>query len=95
MAHLSSVEFQPLRIAVLTVSDTRSLATDTSGQTLIEGLEAAGHQLHERALVIELAALLPEHADMETVLLVGSRATRAFRHGEAMRVFTPRGYGAA
>ena len=49
----------------------------------------------ERALVIELAALLPEHADMETVLLVGSRATRAFRHGEAMRVFTPRGYGAA
>ena len=53
MAHLSSVEFQPLRIAVLTVSDTRSLATDTSGQTLIEGLEAAGHQLHERALVID------------------------------------------
>ena len=53
MAHLSSVEFHSLRIAVLTVSDTRSQATDTSGQTLIEGLEAAGHQLHERALVID------------------------------------------
>jgi molybdenum cofactor biosynthesis protein B len=53
MAHLSSADFQALRIAVLTVSDTRSLATDTSGQTLIEGLEAAGHALVERALVID------------------------------------------
>lgn len=53
MAHLSSAEFQALRIAVLTVSDTRTLATDSSGQTLIEGLEAAGHALVERALVID------------------------------------------
>ena len=53
MAHLSSGDFQSLRIAVLTVSDTRSLATDTSGQTLIENLEAAGHALVERALVID------------------------------------------
>lgn len=51
MAHLSSDAFHSLRIAVLTVSDTRTLATDTSGQTLIEGLEAAGHALFERAIV--------------------------------------------
>ncbi len=51
MAHLSNAEFQPLRIAVLTVSDTRTLETDTSGQALIDGLSAAGHQLAERALV--------------------------------------------
>ncbi|MCY1272395.1 Molybdenum cofactor biosynthesis protein B [compost metagenome] len=51
MGHLSSAEFQSLRIAVLTVSDTRTLATDTSGQTLAEHLEAAGHALFERALV--------------------------------------------
>lgn len=53
MAHLSSSEFQALRIAVLTVSDTRTQATDTSGQTLIDGLEAAGHALVDRALVID------------------------------------------
>ena len=51
MPHLSSVDFQPLRIAVLTVSDTRSLETDTSGKTLLDGLQTAGHQLADRALV--------------------------------------------
>ena len=33
--------FVPLNIAVLTVSDTRTLDTDTSGQTLVDRLEAA------------------------------------------------------
>lgn len=51
MAHLSNPEFQALRIAVLTVSDTRNLATDVSGQTLIEALENDGHALYERSLV--------------------------------------------
>lgn len=40
-----------LRIAVLTVSDTRTLADDTSGATLVELLERAGHRLAERRLV--------------------------------------------
>lgn len=53
MAHLAQVEFQSLRIAVLTVSDTRSFATDTSGQTLISLLEDAGHALAARDLVID------------------------------------------
>ncbi|WP_225786585.1 molybdenum cofactor biosynthesis protein B [Pseudomonas sp. Marseille-P8916] len=51
MAHLASREFQALRIAVLTISDTRTLANDGSGQALVDGLEEAGHILHERALV--------------------------------------------
>ncbi|MGQ7958021.1 molybdenum cofactor biosynthesis protein B [Pseudomonas sp. SP16.1] len=51
MAHLANPEFQALRIAVLTVSDTRNLSTDGSGQTLIGALEEAGHALYERALV--------------------------------------------
>src|SRR5690606_38573762 len=51
MAHLSNPEFQALRIAVLTISDTRTLVTDGSGQTLADCLEAAGHALYERALV--------------------------------------------
>lgn len=42
--------FIPVHIAVLTVSDTRTLATDTSGATLVERIEKAGHVVAERAL---------------------------------------------
>ncbi|MEN9849622.1 MAG: hypothetical protein RL368_2362 [Pseudomonadota bacterium] len=38
-------EFIPLNIAILTVSDSRTEANDTSGQTLVERLSAAGHKL--------------------------------------------------
>ncbi|MDX1398298.1 MAG: molybdenum cofactor biosynthesis protein B [Oceanospirillum sp.] len=41
----------PLNIAVLTVSDTRTLETDKSGDTLIKCLEEAGHKLGDRAIV--------------------------------------------
>lgn len=50
MSHASK-EFQPLSIAVLTVSDTRDFSSDTSGDALQTNLEEAGHRLHERALV--------------------------------------------
>ena len=40
-----------LAIALLTVSDTRSLADDSSGDALQQALLAAGHQLQERQLV--------------------------------------------
>lgn len=43
-------EFKPLRIAVLTVSDSRTEETDTSGEALAQSLEAAGHQLAERRI---------------------------------------------
>ena len=43
--------FIPLEIAVLTVSDTRSIETDTSGQYLIDALIGAGHTLAERQIV--------------------------------------------
>lgn len=43
--------FRPLRIAVLTVSDSRTLAEDRSGDTLVERLRAAGHELADRVLV--------------------------------------------
>ena len=44
-------EFTPLAIAVLTVSDSRRLEEDVSGQTLVERLTAAGHRLAVRQLV--------------------------------------------
>jgi molybdenum cofactor biosynthesis protein B len=43
--------FIPVRIAVLTVSDTRALADDTSGDTLGQMIQAAGHELAARAIV--------------------------------------------
>jgi molybdenum cofactor biosynthesis protein B len=46
-----SRQFIPLKIAVLTVSDTRSLADDKSGGTLAERIEKAGHALAGRAIV--------------------------------------------
>ena len=46
-----SRSFVPLAIAVLTVSDTRSLAEDRSGDVLAERLTKAGHRLADRAVV--------------------------------------------
>ncbi|MQP65499.1 molybdenum cofactor biosynthesis protein B [Niveispirillum sp. SYP-B3756] len=43
--------FLPVNIAVLTVSDTRDLTTDKSGDTLAERLTADGHNLADRAIV--------------------------------------------
>jgi len=40
-----------LKIAVLTVSDTRTEETDKSGKTLVERLTAAGHELAEKAIL--------------------------------------------
>ncbi len=41
----------PLSLCVLTVSDSRTLAEDSSGDYLVASLEAEGHRLHERALL--------------------------------------------
>lgn len=51
MSHNAEAVFVPLNIAVLTVSDTRSLATDTSGQLFVDRLTVAGHNLAERVLL--------------------------------------------
>ncbi len=46
-----SLPFVPVHIAVLTVSDTRTLETDTSGATLAARIEQAGHRCVSRAVV--------------------------------------------
>lgn len=48
-----SLTFYPLRIAVLTVSDSRTEKTDTSGALLTERLTAAGHELAGKAIVTD------------------------------------------
>lgn len=47
----ASIAFVPVRIAVLTVSDTRTAETDTSGDTLVGRIRDAGHALAARAIV--------------------------------------------
>ena len=76
MSHKTPKPFYPLNIAILTVSDTRTLADDTSGQYLEDAVCAAGHHLAARtlrqlktdneiatldALIADSAALLRQH----------------------------------
>ena len=53
-----SLEFKPVRIAVLTISDSRSATDDRSGDTLVELLTAAGHILAARAIIPDEKALI-------------------------------------
>jgi molybdenum cofactor biosynthesis protein B len=45
--------FQPVHIAVLTVSDSRTEANDTSGRTLVELIQRDGHKVVDRAIVTD------------------------------------------
>ena len=53
--------FLPVRIAVLTVSDTRTKANDKSGDTLVERLTGAGHILGPRAICPDDRAAIAAH----------------------------------
>lgn len=73
-----SKEFIPVRIAVLTVSDTRGIADDRSGDTLVQRIEGAGHILADRMLVRDerdaIAAQLREwveNPDVDVVISTG------------------------
>jgi molybdopterin adenylyltransferase len=59
-----SRKFIPLHIAVLTISDTRSLADDKSGTTLADRLMASGHKLAAREIVTD---------DVETIRAAAKR----------------------
>lgn len=71
-------QFVPLNIAVLTVSDSRTLENDSSGQFLVDALAEAGHRLHERKLLrderyairAQVAAWIAD-ADVHGVLITG------------------------
>ena len=51
MSKTFTQDFVPLNIAVLTVSDTRTEETDTSGQTLVSKLTDAGHRLADKKIL--------------------------------------------
>jgi molybdenum cofactor biosynthesis protein B len=71
-------EFQPVRIAVLTVSDTRGPADDKSGDTLVERLTAASHILADRAIerddldaIVERLAFWISDPEIDVVITTG------------------------
>ncbi|WP_282027233.1 molybdenum cofactor biosynthesis protein B [Ruegeria faecimaris] len=55
-----SKKFIPVRIALLTVSDTRTLPEDRSGQTLVDRIRAAGHLVADRKILPDERAQIAE-----------------------------------
>ncbi len=93
-----------LRIAVLTVSDTRSLETDTSGALIVSRVCAAGHGIAARAIVADepdrMRPLLIDWRDrpeIDAVLVTGgtgvSPRDRTFETVSALLTRTLPGYG--
>ncbi len=77
-------ELVPLRIAVLTVSDTRTTDTDVSGRTAIERLRTAGHDVVAHAIVRDdlepLRAVLKGYIDdpaVDVVITTGGTGVTA------------------
>ena len=72
--------FRAVNIAVLTVSDTRGLAEDRSGQVLVERIEGAGHRVADRRIVHDeraeiVAALERWIADPEVDAVIATGGT--------------------
>ncbi len=70
--------FIPVNIAVMTVSDTRTLANDTSGDTLVERIGKAGHHVAARVLEKDDSGLIEAHLrrwiadpDIDVVITTG------------------------
>lgn len=84
-----SLTFHPLRIAVLTVSDSRTEETDKSGRLLADRLVAAGHELAGKAIVTDDVEAIRsqvrawvDDADVDVIISTGGT-------GFAPRDFTP------
>jgi molybdenum cofactor biosynthesis protein B len=75
----TDAKFIPLRIAVITISDSRTADNDTSGDYLAESLQAEGHHLARRKIVqddryvlrAEISALIADR-DIDVILTTGS-----------------------
>lgn len=73
-------DFLPVRIAVLTVSDTRQMADDKSGQVLVDRIAAAGHLLADRRILPDERAQIADQlrawcADEEVDVVISTGGT--------------------
>src|SRR3954470_23867041 len=83
--------FLPLSIALLTVSDTRSLTDDRSGDVLVERLNKAGHRLAGRAVVTDDIAAIQAKVRGWIADPAGDVAITPGRAGFPARHVTPEG----
>jgi molybdenum cofactor biosynthesis protein B len=88
-----SRRFVPVNIAVMTVSDTRDASNDTSGDTLVARIEAAGHVVAGRAIIRDDAGLIERQlrawvADQDIDVVVTTGGT-----GITGRDVTPEAFG--
>jgi molybdopterin adenylyltransferase len=81
---MSERAFEPVRVAVVTVSDTRTPTTDVSGQTVADRLTFAGHRVAERSIVRdeldEIRAVLRRFVDdpeVDVVIATGGTGVTA------------------
>jgi hypothetical protein len=79
----AQTDFVPLDLCVLTVSDTRSAADDSSGDYLALSLGQAGHRLHERRIVRDDKYLIRA--------IVATRSMTVTRTDSLMRTFLYKG----
>ncbi|MEM7240753.1 MAG: molybdenum cofactor biosynthesis protein B [Pseudomonadota bacterium] len=75
-----TLEFIPICIAVLTVSDTRTMADDKSGDTLVARIEAADHHVADRRIILDEADMIETQlrtwiADAEIDAIVSTGGT--------------------
>jgi molybdenum cofactor biosynthesis protein B len=80
MGHTGEGVFVPVRVAVVTISDTRTLDTDKSGSAIVELLSAAGHQVAAREIITdnrdEIRALFERWiADPEVDVVIATGGT--------------------
>ena len=66
MGHGEIKGFLPAKVAVLTVSDTRTAENDTSGGLIVSSLESRGHRVVHRAIVKDEIALI--RAELQSIL---------------------------
>ena len=87
-------EFISLKIAVLTVSDTRTEAEDTSGKVLVSRLEEAGHSLAEKAIaaddIYQIRAVISRWiADPEVDVVISTGGTGVTGRDGTPEAFQP------
>ena len=78
MSHATETVFRPVNIAIMTVSDSRTLADDRSGDTLVGRLQADGHMLADRAIIKDEVPLITaqlqswiDNPDVDVVISTG------------------------
>ena len=77
---MSDRPFIPVRIAVLTVSDTRTPATDKSGDTLADRIKEAGHRLADRQIIFPVRLAVAERKTV-SCLPLRQKSSSGLPHG--------------